>query len=1002
MSYKVFGFFAIFVFLLVGCQGGNSPTDPTVNVQPQSIGSLDSTPTSDADRFLFGLWHVEADTLSGTFTAIPARTTDLHINIVPAVNAGLKLGIEVKPGSNPPAGYFEVDFVITHPFPGLPTFTGFDMHGIILCNGSEHANGFVFPGSGDLEVQNPDGFTRWWNPTEFTDPGFFGYMKGLYAIEGPGGAPTATINPYKLFGDGLMALTDVSYLATLPLTHENARAVFRSGATNRREYDIQFPWSGGPIFYFDYAIDCSWDMPYSDPPTQIPGDFPINANAPEPFIVNASVTDSAVKGTYYGGAGSGTIELSMDIWDWQGWAVWSYDDQIGNVNLYSPDAVFETLSVTQNDVSNMTTLNILAKATEAKTGIIPVLIEITSPGTAWQQTAKAAPGGEIASYTFVEVDVTEMTCEGDLNVNCDDAIPINPGESILGAVCMPHDPSDYYVFTVPSGQVMTGTIDLENFLASDNDLILYDGCPGDPIGFAITSGTSAESLDVGTLESGFYYISVLPGELAGDGVQDYELTLNINLAGGNCTTDDNNDSGTASQINLVGSYPETVCAGNDLRDWYKISVPPDKTAGGTLYLHNNSGGNIDVNIYEAYPGDPAYVGNNAGTMDEYVIVTALSPGTHYIEVESIGADPEGDRDYSFDLELYTSDFVCSGGDGNDSYLTADVVPFVYELSDSVCFPADPDWFRFTVAEDTIVTGFISITSGLIYNNDLYMFTDPSGEPIESSASPGNVDEQINVGSLNPGVYYIYVAAHPLVGGGDQSYTMTVNLEAETTGNFDFKIHAHIIRQNDGSNPATNEARVQNDVAWANEFYSQWGMSISLVEISYINKTSWLSGSGSELYTCHSIYRDKSGPVNVYYCNNFPDIPSAAAWCRMDCRPQFQTHNSTFIAMSDYAVDRVLAHELGHGIGILHDMYLFDLGYSTCSQIKYNYCAAGTDFSYCNKADATYGNLMWWSIEGWYDPEDYWLSDTGWEVPNTPINSQMENLQYFHIQYPNNF
>ncbi|MCX6645450.1 MAG: hypothetical protein NTY09_03705, partial [bacterium] len=176
-----------------------------------------------------------------------------------------------------------MDFIITHPFAGMPTFTAFDMHGIILCNGSENANGIVFPGSNELQVQNADGFTRWWNPSEFTDPGFFGYMNSLYAIEDPDGPPTSNINPYKLFGDGLMSLTDVSYLTTIPLAHEDARAVFRSGVTNRREYDVQFPWSGGPVFYFDYAVDCSWDMPYNDPPTQIPGDFPIAANAPEAF-----------------------------------------------------------------------------------------------------------------------------------------------------------------------------------------------------------------------------------------------------------------------------------------------------------------------------------------------------------------------------------------------------------------------------------------------------------------------------------------------------------------------------------------------------------------------------------------------------------------------------------------------------------------------------------------------------------------------------------------------
>lgn len=1002
MRFHVLGFIAIFIFLVVGCHGGKNPTTPSGTNQSPTQNLAEPTEITDTGRYLWGYWHCAADKQNGTMSAIPARTSDLHLNLVGILNANLLLAIEIKPDSKPDIGYFEVDFVITHPFPGMPTFTAFDLHGIILENGSYDTGELIFPGTGDLEVENADGFTRWWNPSEFSDPSFFGYIKGLYAIEGPGGPPTSNINAYKLYGDGLMALTDITYLTTLPLTHEHARATFSSGATNRREYQIQFPWSGGPIYFFDYAVDCNWDMPYADPPSQIPGDFPIAANSPEAFMVIPSVVNNNVGGTYFGGDGSGSVELSIDLWDWQGWANGTYASEVGDVRLYSPDAVFETISVDQAGSSNMTTLNVVAAAVEAKTGTIPILIEITCPGTSWKQTAKAAPDGEVASYAFVEIEVSEMTCEGDLNVNCDDAVNMNTGDSILGAVCMPHDPSDHYVFTIPNGVVMTGTIDLDNFLASDNDLILYDGCPGDPIGFAMTSGSASESLDVGTLESGLYYISVQPGEVAGDGVQDYEITLNINFPGGNCTTDDNNDAANAEQIDLVGSYSETVCAGMDLRDWFKIYVPPEKTAGGTLYLHNNSGGNIDVNVFEAWPGVPAYIGDNSGTMDEYVIITALSPGVHYIEVENIGANPEGDRDFSMDVELYTSDFVCSGGDGNDSHMTADVVAFVDEISDTVCFPADPDWFRFTVAEETIATGFIHLTSNLTYDNDLYLYTDPTGEPVEISANPGTVDEQINVGTLNPGVYYIYIAAHPVVGGGDQDYTLTINLEQESVGNFDFKIHAHIITKTDGSNPATNEARVEHDVWWANEFYSEWGISISLVEISYINYTSWLSGTVTELYTCHSIYKDKSGPINVYYCNNFPDIPSAAAWARMDCRPQFQTHNSTMVAMSDYGVDRVLAHELGHATGIFHDMYLLDMGYSNCNQIKNNYCIPGTDWSYCKESDANWGNLMYWGVAGWDDPEDYWLSDSGWENPNTPINSQIENLMYFHIHYPNNF
>jgi hypothetical protein len=256
MRYQLPGFFLIFTFLFIGCQGKDSPTAaPVDQVHPQSLEMAGNT-EGNPDRYLWGYWHCEANTQDGTVTAIPDRTANLHVNLTALINSQVLLGIEVKTGSDPSIGYFVVDFIITHPFAGMPKLTAFDLHGIILCNGSEDAGSIRFPGSGDLELKNADGFSRWWNPDEFTDPGFFGYVKGQYAIQGPDGPPTSNINPYKLFGDGLMSLTDMTYLTTLPLTSQTGRAVFSSGATNRREYQVQFPWYGGPIYYFDYAVDC--------------------------------------------------------------------------------------------------------------------------------------------------------------------------------------------------------------------------------------------------------------------------------------------------------------------------------------------------------------------------------------------------------------------------------------------------------------------------------------------------------------------------------------------------------------------------------------------------------------------------------------------------------------------------------------------------------------------------------------------------------------------------
>ena len=49
-----------------------------------------------------------------------------------------------------------------------------------------------------------------------------------------------------------------------------------------------------------------------------------------------------------------------------------------------------------------------------------------------------------------------------------------------------------------------------------------------------------------------------------------------------------------------------------------------------------------------------------------------------------------------------------------------------------------------------------------------------------------------------------------------------------------------------------------------------------------------------------------------------------------------------------------------------------------------------------------GNMMWFSIQGWNDPEDYWMSAKNWQSPEKPIDSQIENWTYFHTNYVNNF
>ena len=1005
MRLSSFAQFSLIVLAFVlSCQSSPPPTLPAP-VQTE-FARQQTTPQGSAQaspRHLWGYYRCNADLEQGTVSVLPDRSVDMHINATKPLNNNLGIDISVDPSSTPATGYFVINVSITHPFPSNPSLAGFDVHGILLASGGIDAGGLRMSGAGDPQLLNADGWSRWWNPTEFTTPGVLGYVKGLYSIHGPAGPPSAMVNPYKIFCDGLWSTADISLLKVLQLNDPAGRTVFRSGKTNARQYKIQFPVSGGPKIYFDYAIDANWAKPTVDPPVNIPADFPIWANCMEPWLVEATVQECTLAGTPYGGASSGELKLSLDIWDWQGWSNGNYAGQIGNIRLYSPGIAFDTPAVSQQDGFHNTIVTVTATGMPSNIGTMPVLIEVCAPGTSWKQGAAEAPAGEIAAYARVSVDVGLMSCEGDDNVICDNAVWVDLVSSTKGAVCMPYDPSDYFAFAIPTGKVQEGTITLDNFDYGDNDLVLFDGCPGNPIGQATNPYGVTEILNVEDLEAGFYYIAVLTGETTGTDVQPYNLSLDIHESSTDCTTDDNNDYTSAVSIALQDTKTESVCAGGDIHDWYTITVPTDKVAGGTIYVDNAGVGNIDIRIYDTYPGPITFWGTNPDTMDELVTIGGLGPGVHYIEVFALGSTPDGDRGYTMDIDLISSEYSCSNNDGNDSYLTADPIGLTDAVSGTVCFPADPDWFTFIVPENKAADGGITLSSGMVADNDLYVYGDPAAAPIAYSAKVGVDDESVSLNDLAAGTYLIKAIAHPNVGNGDQPYTLTMSLTLKSVGDLDFKIHAHIIRKDDGSGPATTEANVNADVGWASQFFSEWGGSFTVAEISYINRTSWLAATSTEINQCHTIYKDTSGPINVYYVNSFPNMPNAAAFCRMDCRPTYQTHTSTYIAMSDYAEHGSLAHELGHATGIFHDVYLLDAGFTSCAQINAYYCPyGGANLSFCKESDAAYGNLMYFQISGWNDPSDYWLSDKNWETPAKPIESQAENWIYFHTNYPNSF
>ncbi len=313
--------FAAILFVSCSGSGGNSITAPTA-VPDQPVAQ------ADADRSSHQLWGyytitIHPETLTAEVT--PLRGAQFTCNVTqfmqPPSSPLHMITFDVLPGSTPETGYFEVSVTLRHPFPGIPLYRGFDVRGVLIGNGSnqsEYNTNVLYGGDEDTVLVNADGYTRWWNPTEFTSYGsIFGYTTGGLA---PPVFPTAIINGYKYFADELGYDQEVSEM------NPDSRGNFAtSPGVYSRPYFIQFPMDGSSVvFEFNYAIDASWADP--DPAGEPNYDvefYPPEANCQEPYCIK--VTNDGSTAYYVDGTDNGgTLELQVEVFDWQ-----AVDDPLG-------------------------------------------------------------------------------------------------------------------------------------------------------------------------------------------------------------------------------------------------------------------------------------------------------------------------------------------------------------------------------------------------------------------------------------------------------------------------------------------------------------------------------------------------------------------------------------------------------------------------------------------------------------------------------------------------
>jgi hypothetical protein len=261
---------AILVAVITGCARDpvSPPSDSDSQLQLKPQASAQEGPYR-----LWGEWTLYFDVSHENVDLVPVRNSRFHLNALKFLESYCSDCLKIVSLKNNGDSTVDLTVRITHPFPGLPQYTGFDVKGIIMFDGSwENPGSYYQPPwpepfrlswrkLGDPQLLNADGYTIRWSPwyESGSDLPIFNYWEGKYAT----GTPTANVNGYLNF-----------------YTNYNRHMFYTDGSVNRT-YKIWLP-PGEPVTC-GYAVEACWEPPTVTPVTDPAWDFPITANQVEAY-----------------------------------------------------------------------------------------------------------------------------------------------------------------------------------------------------------------------------------------------------------------------------------------------------------------------------------------------------------------------------------------------------------------------------------------------------------------------------------------------------------------------------------------------------------------------------------------------------------------------------------------------------------------------------------------------------------------------------------------------
>lgn len=324
----------ISLWLIAACSGSPVDPDPLPPGEDSAASSLMAAPpvgSGGQDRYLWGYWNISYDPVTERVESVPVRTTDIHLNTLKFLEKTMCQNCLIL-GQNwiDDDGNLVIEIGLQHPVReddeyDMDVFTGFDVRGIAIFRGTDYfdQHGLLLTNHyhDEFTLNNADGYTTLWSPTLFPpDPDgreIFQYLPGKYEVNGVN-LPT-TLNPFRAFH-------------TLP-----ERRTFEAGKYKQLEYVIGFPEDpSGVLLEFGYAVDASFARPVNMDDPVVPDDFPIRANAIEPYRITAEFEGPL---TPLGGSTTATIR----VYCWQG------NEHIERIKLEAPD-LFNGMKVVEEGV----------------------------------------------------------------------------------------------------------------------------------------------------------------------------------------------------------------------------------------------------------------------------------------------------------------------------------------------------------------------------------------------------------------------------------------------------------------------------------------------------------------------------------------------------------------------------------------------------------------------------------------------------------------------------